>query len=130
MMKKILSLFAAAVCIAHFGCGRETENYADGFIEQNSAVLIDRNSDPLMLVVEIGDGGKLSLNKIETGTIADAEPLCGKLKTIFEDRRRTRITERGIYVYPKAKTARRDLKYLIEKLAQTDASPIFLIGGD
>lgn len=129
-MKSVSILLVAAICAAHAAC-QKPENKAERyFFGQNSAVSLDRSRSPLALVVEIGAGGKMSLNKIETGTIYDAAPLCEKLQAIFADRGRTGIAERKVYVHPQTEIGRNDLENLIEKLTQTDASPILLVGGE
>lgn len=120
----------AALSTAYIGCRNSEKPAKTNFPAQNFLAARDENSDLLKLVVEVGAGGKLSLNKIEIGTIADASPLCEKLKAIFDDRRRTGVASREVYVYPRRRTTRNDLENLIEKLAQNDASPIFLIGDD
>ena len=80
-----------------------------------------------MLVVEIDEDGKLSLNKIETGTIADVSLLSEKLKAIFEDREKTSIEEREVVIDPQGKVKNEDVEKLIENLADVKASPIRVV---
>jgi len=86
----------------------------------------DKKPDPLLLVVGITKDGKLSLNKIETGTIADAT-LREKIKAIFDDREKTGFVEKEVVINPQGEVETEDLEKLIENLAESKAAPIRLI---
>ena len=75
-------------------------------------------------MVEITSDGKLSLNKIETGTIDDTAVLAEKLKSVFDDREKTSISEREVVIDRKGSVERKDLEKVIENLAGVKASPI------
>ncbi|MCA1624810.1 MAG: hypothetical protein LC768_15085 [Acidobacteria bacterium] len=80
-----------------------------------------------MLRVEIDEDGKLSLNKIETGTTADPTLLAEKLKVIFDDREKTSVSEREVVIMPRGEIKNEDVEKLIENLANVKASPIRVI---
>lgn len=84
-------------------------------------------SNQLRLVVEIDENGRLSLNKIETGTIRDLTSLTEKLKIIFDDREKAGIGEREIVIDPQGSVKNADLEKLIEGLAGVKAAPVLII---
>ena len=75
----------------------------------------------------IDENGKLSLNKIETGTIDDAGQLSEKLRSVFDDRARSAIAEREVLIEMKGKIKKENLEKLIESLSAVKASPIRII---
>ena len=110
------------------GCQDSANTYQVAFVDRSKVFPTGswgKNSiDPLMLVVEIGEDGKLSLNKIETGTI---ESLAEKIKVIFDDREKAGVAQREIFIDAKGNVAEQDLERLIESLAEVKAEPIRVI---
>jgi biopolymer transport protein ExbD len=87
----------------------------------------DQKPNPLMLVVEIDENGKLSLNKIRTGTIDDLTELSKKLEAVFDDREKTGLVEKEVVIDLQGEVKNEDLEKLIESLAGVKASPIRVI---
>ena len=93
----------------------------DGNGQATQVVMIDRASakpaaDALALVVGVDKSGKLTLNQIEIGTIADPTILSEKLKAIFEDRRRSSIEETEIVIELTGNVAFDDVGRLIASI--------------
>ncbi len=109
------------------GCSGRSEDHGSEYFETAHADRLTISDDPLALIVEIGPGGKLSLNRIETGTLADVAALSDKIRVVFEDRKRTGVAERKVYVFSTSRIDRGDLEDLIEKLTETDAMPILVV---
>lgn len=124
-MRKRLVLIAA-IWFASFGCQNSVKNYPIDFIDRR-AVLLNKQPNPLLLVVEIDESGRLSLNKIETGIISDLSNLSEKIEVIFEDREKAGISEREIVIDPQGNVKNEDLEKLIESLAAAKAAPIRVI---
>jgi biopolymer transport protein ExbD len=120
-----VSIFATFLLLS--GCESSAGNYPVTFVDQSDVFASDRRSNPLLLVVEMSEDGKLSLNKIETGTISDLEVLTEKLKAVFDDREKASINERDVVINLKGKISGEDLQRLVESLAQAKASPILVI---
>jgi len=116
----------AAIWFASFGCQNSVKNYPIDFIDRR-AVLLNKQPNPLLLVVELDESGRLSLNKIETGTISDLSNLSEKVEVIFEDREKAGISEREIVIDPQGNVKNEDLEKLIESLAAAKAAPIRVI---
>lgn len=127
IVKKILLASIFMICFAFSGCQDSAKNYPVDFVDRNAVFALDKKPNPLSLVVEIAEDGKLSLNKIETGTVADLTVLSEKLKVIFDDREKAGINEREVVIDPQAKVKNKDLEKLIENLAEVKASPIRVI---
>lgn len=89
--------------------------------------MIGEKSKPLRLVVEIDENGRLSLNKIETGTIGDLTVLNEKLQAVFDDREKAGIGEREVVIDPQGSVKNEDVEKLIENLAAAKAAPIRII---
>ncbi len=115
------------MCVSLFGCQNFGENYAIDFVDRSAVFAFNQKPKPLMLVVEIAESGKLSLNKIETGTISDAALLSEKLEIIFDDRENAGISEREVVIDPQGKVKNEDLEKLVKSLADVKASPIRVI---
>ena len=126
-LKKILLISIFVPSLAFLDCKSSVKNYPVDFIDRNSAFAPDKSQKPLMLVVEIDKDGKLSLNRIETGTIADVSLLSEKLEVIFADRERKSIMEKGVVIDPRGEIKKEDLERLIESLEGAKASPIRVI---
>ena len=126
-MTKILlvSIFTAFLSLS--GCKGSAKNYSVTFVDRNIVFPPDRKTSPLLLVVEINEDGKLSLNKIETGTIADPTVLREKLKAVFDDREKASIGERSVVIDMKGEIKGEDLEKLIESLAEANASAVQVI---
>lgn len=125
-MKNKRFILIAVIWIASFGCQNSVKNYPVDFIDRH-AVLLDEKPNPLLLVVEITENGRLSLNKIETGTISDLAVLNGKLQIIFDDREKAGISEKGVIIDPQVNVKDEDLEKLIESLAAVKSAPIRVI---
>jgi hypothetical protein len=102
------------------------KNYPVDFIDRR-AVLLGKKPNPLLLVVEITENGRLSLNKIETGTINNLTILNEKLEVIFNDREKAGISEKGVIIDPQGNVKDEDLEKLIESLAAVKSAPIRVI---
>ena len=126
-MGKILFVSIFATFLLLSGCESSARNYPVTFVDQSDVFTSDRRSNPLLLVVEMSEDGKLSLNKIETGTISDLKVLTEKLKAVFDDREKASISEREVVINLKGKISGEDLQRLVESLAQAKASPIRVI---
>jgi len=83
-----------------------------------------------MLVLEIDEGGRLRLNKIETGTTRDMSLLAEKLKVIFADREKSGIDEREVLIDPKIQPETEGFEELVRTLADAKATPIRVIRND
>jgi len=110
-----------------FGCQDSAKSFRVDFVERNAVFALDKKPNPLLLVVEIDENGKLSLNKIKTGTIDDVTELSKKLEAIFDDREKASISEREVMIDPQGKVKSEDLEKLIGNLADVKASPIRVI---
>ncbi|MCA1622623.1 MAG: hypothetical protein LC778_02295 [Acidobacteria bacterium] len=129
-MKNFLLAAILAACLPPLGCKDSAKNYPVQFVDRNAAFSLDNKLNPLRLVVEINENGKLRLNKIETGTIEDATFLSERLKTIFADREKAAIGEREIVIDPQYEVEEENLERLIESLAGANAAPILIIKSD
>jgi hypothetical protein len=112
------------ICFVLSGCETTPKIVRVDLIDRKPAALYE---NPLLLVVEIDERGRLCLNKIETGTTADLTVLTGKLKIIFDDREKQGIKEREITIDPQGDVKNDDLEKLIESLADLKAAPIRVI---
>lgn len=120
-----VGLIAAFLCGA---CGAPAENQPPVSIEKNAAFSPEEKSDPLRLVVEIKANGVLSLNRIETGTIADLSVLSEKIEAIFDDRENNGILQREIFIRQNGgDVENEDLEKLIKTLGNLKASPIRIV---
>src|SRR5688572_27945925 len=80
--------------------------------------------DPLALVASIDAGGKLTLNQIETGTIANPAVLNEKLRSIIDDRRRSSVYENEVLIEMVGTIAYEDIDALISSLKPLELSRI------
>lgn len=117
----------SAIWLLVFGCGSPATSSPVEFVESSTAPSLDKESDPFILLVDVTEGGTLSLNKIETGTIADPAGLSRKIRVIFEDRERAGVAARQITIYPQGKIKGEELEKLIEAVSTTGAAPIKII---
>ena len=129
-MKKILLPSIFVICLAAAGCKSSAKSHEVELVDRNAVFAFDTELHSLMLVVSISEDGKLSLNKIETGTISDTAELSEKLKAIFEDRKKAGIDTTEVVIDPQGKVGSEDLEMLIESLADAKASPIRMINTD
>jgi hypothetical protein len=121
-------LAAIVVCCLSFsGCQNSAQNHPVTFVDRQAVFSPDKKRNPLILVVEVKESGRLSLNKIEAGTIADLRDLSEKLKAVFDDRQRSGIVEREVVIDPQSPVTPGDLEKLIDGLAQAKASSIRVI---
>ena len=121
----IASIFVSS--LAFFDCKSTVKNYPIDYVDRNAAFPPDKSRKPSLLVVEIKENGKLSLNRIETGTISDVSLLSEKLEVIFADRERNSNQEKEVVIDPHGEIKKEDLKKLIESLKEVKASPIRVI---
>lgn len=129
-MKKTLLVSIFVICLSFLGCRDSAKNYPVDFVDRKAVFPIEnqvQKVNSLSLVVEIAEDGKLSLNKIETGTIDDLALLSEKLKVIFDDREKASIKEKEVVIDPKGKVKYEDLEKLVETLASIKASPIWIV---
>lgn len=127
-MGKLLFAMSILICLTTVGCNSPAKSHAEVELVDRSAVFAPGiQSNPLILVIDISDGGKLSLNKIETGTISDPVELSEKLKAIFDDRKRTGIDKAEVVIDAHGEVDREDFDRLIHGLADVNASPIRVI---
>lgn len=131
-MKRILFPSMLLIFLSFPGCRNSAKIHPVEFVDRSEIYPArdqsDRAPDPLLLVVEISADGKLSLNKIEAGTIADLSPLAEKLKSVFDERAKASISRRAVVIDSKNKIgSEEDLAKLVEALAKLKASPIRII---
>lgn len=122
--RQFISIFVISLLL--FGCKGSTKNYRVDFIDRHSAFFSDQKQKPLRLIVEIKENDKLSLNKIETGTIDDLTDLTKRIEAIFGDREKSGINEREVVIDPHGIESEK-LDKLIECLAKAEADPIRVI---
>lgn len=126
-MKKNFLVSIFAICLLLSGCQGSAKNYPVDFVDRSAVFAPDQKPAPLLLVVGIDENGKLSLNKIKTGTIADTTNLCEKIRAIFDDREKTGFVEKEVVIDPHGEVEDEDLEKLIKSLAEAKAAPIRLI---
>ena len=129
-MKEIIFFTIFAGCFALSGCRDSPKIIRVDLIDRNTSSIVSEKPKSLRLVVEIDENGRLSLNKIETGTVRDLNGLNGKLEAIFEDRQKAGISEREVVIDPQSDVKNEDLEKLIESLAAAKAAPIRVIKTD
>src|SRR5688500_10884643 len=100
-MKQILLTPFVLICATFFGCKSSAANHSVEFVDRSAAFSQDILPQPLLLIVEIDEGGRLRLNRIETGTTGDMSSLAEKLEVIFADREKAGIDEREVLIDPK-----------------------------
>ena len=122
-------LTSILVILGLFGC-QAPEKFRVDFVDRNDVFHFDQKSDPLTLVVEIGEDGKLRLNRIETGTIDDTTELSEKLKAIFDDRKHAGMEQTEVTIDPQPRVETDDLEKLVTILADLNASPIRVVRND
>lgn len=125
--EKILLGVACAAGLSLSGCMASPRSYSVQFVERSAVLSQDEELNPLRLIIEIHEGGKLTLNKIEAGTLGDTTFLSEKLKTIFADREKAAISAREIIILPQHQIENEELEELIENLKTLDAVPILVI---
>lgn len=125
--RKILLVPVFVTCLFFGGCKDTARNSTVEFIDRRTIFALDEKPNLLRLVVEITKDGKLSLNKIETGTISDLSNLIEKIEVIFDDREKAGINEREVVIDPQGNVKNEDLEKLIESLASVKAAPIRVI---
>lgn len=127
-MKNLWLIFLNAVfCLVFGSCQTSEKNYQVNKVERNSVMPDNADKNSLLLIVKISNEGKLSLNRIETGTIGDSAELSGKLKVIFEDREKNKIAEREVLIEATDDISEKDLQRLIKSLKEAHAEPVRLI---
>lgn len=114
------------ICSTLSGCRDSPKIIRVDFIDRNAVSVLNKKPN-YFLFVEIDENGRLSLNKIETGTTSDLSNLIEKIELIFEDREKVGISERSIVIDPQGNVKNEDLEKLIESLASMKAAPIQVI---
>jgi hypothetical protein len=130
MGKTAEKILLGAICAAGIslsGCTDSARNSPVRFVERSTVFSENEELNPLRLVIEINENGKLTLNKIEAGTLSDTTFLSEKLKTIFTDRKKAAISAREVIILPEYKVENEELEKLIEDLRISDAAPILVI---
>ena len=129
VLKPALTLFLGMPLLCP-ACSKPTATPAVVFVDGSDAFpadVRDLSVNPLILVVEINSDGKLSLNRIETGTIDDTTILSEKLRVIFEDREKALVEERGVFVEMNGVVKHEDFEKLVEALRHAEAATIRVI---
>lgn len=130
-MKKTTGVRILAIgftmCFIFYGCGGLSKSSPALSIDRNVAFSAEKTADPLRLLVEIKENGDLLLNRIETGTINDPNVLSEKIKVVFDDREKNKISEKEILIQRTGVVKDEDLDKLIEMLSNLGASPIRII---
>ncbi len=129
-VKQILLTPILLICAAFFGCTTSATNHSVEFVDRSAAFSHGISPQPLTLIVEIDEAGRLRLNKIETGTTRDMSLLAEKLEVIFADREKSGIDEREVLIDPKINVESERYEELITVLADAKASPIRVITND
>ena len=129
-VKQISLMPVVLICATFFGCEGSAANQRVELVDRNAAFSQGVLPQALMLIVEIDEGGRLRLNKIETGTTRDMSLLAENLRVIFADRERSGINERDVLIDLKIDLETEDLDELIGTLADLHASPIRIIKND
>jgi hypothetical protein len=125
--EKILLGAICATGLSLSGCTDSARICTVRFVERSAVFSKDQELNPLRLVIEINENGKLTLNKIEAGTLDDTTFLSEKLKTIFTDRKKAAIGAREVIILPEYEIENEELEKLIEDLRISDAAPILVI---
>lgn len=126
-MKRNFLILISAIGLLLPGCRNSEGDYRVDFVDRRAVFALDKKPNPLRLVVELDENGKLSLNKIGTGTIDDVTDLSERIKAIFDDRRKLGIDEREVVIDPQGKAQSEQLEKLAKSLAKVKASPILVI---
>lgn len=123
----IKSVSTIMIWLALSGCRSSPKIIRVDLIDRTDVAAPDKKTNPRLLVVALDENGRLSLNKIETGTIADPADLNEKLRVVFDDREKAGIDERAVVVDPQTGVKNEDLEKLIENLAAAKAAPLRVI---
>jgi biopolymer transport protein ExbD len=125
-MRKIRLVTILMIYFALSGCVNSPKIIRVDLIDRNTfAALYEKPNQNLL--VRIDENGRLSLNKIETGTISDLSDLSEKIEVLFDDREKAGISDREVVIDPQGKVKNEDLEKLIESLASVKAAPIRVI---
>jgi hypothetical protein len=130
MGKTIEKILLGAICatgLSLSGCMDSASSGTVRFVERNAVFSEGEELKPLRLVIGINENGKLTLNKIEAGTLSDTSFLSAKLQAIFNDRKKAAISAREVIILPEYKIENEELKKLIEAVRISDAAPILVI---
>ena len=127
--EKVLLTLVFAAWFAFSACQKSSNGAMVTFIDRDEVFTADtfKHADPLLLLIEIDEEGKLTLNRIEVGTIDDLNPLAGKLRTIFEDRARAEIAIQDVVIEMNGNVDGEHFEKLIESLSDIEAAPIRVI---
>lgn len=117
----LLTAVGLALFTVFHGCGGANHKADISFLGRDAVSTVE---NPLALVVSIDAGGKLMLNQIETGTVDDPALLVGKLRAIFEDRRRSSGYDNEVMVEMVGTIPYEDLDTLITSLKPLQLSRI------
>ena len=129
-LKQVLLTPIVLICVTFSGCKSSAANHPVEFVDRSAAFSQGISPQPLILIVEIEEGGSLRLNRIETGTTGDMSLLAEKLEVIFADREKSGIEEREVLIDPKVNVESEHYEELLGVLAEAEASPIRIIRND
>ncbi len=120
-------LASVLVCFATllFGCGGPAHGPEFVFVDRQE-IAESRAADPLALIVSVDPSGKLTLNRVDVGTIDDPQPLAQHLATIFADRKRAEINKRDVTIELNGNIQSRIFYELLARLDEADASPLMV----
>lgn len=96
------------------------------FVERSAVFSPSEELNPLRLIIEINEEGRLTLNKIDAGSLDDTTFLSEKLETIFADREKASISARELIILPDYEIENEELEKFIKRLNISDA-PILVI---
>lgn len=128
-LRKRVAAFAIA-SISVTACSGSNNVSTVTFVDRSKVFAADNDSDPVdpyMLVVEIDEAGRLTLNKIQVGNIIDPDSVKKELKSIFDDREVDRVESREVIVATKGWVSRDNLELLIDRLTDAKAGPIVIV---
>ena len=126
-MKNILFVSTIMIWLALSGCRSSPKIVRVDLIDRTDVTAPGKKPNPRLLVVGLDENGRLSLNKIDTGTISDFAVLNEKLRVVFDDREKAGNGEREVVVDPQTDVKNDDLEKLIENLAAAGAAPLRII---
>ena len=125
--KRIFVAPVLLACLTLFGCKNSATTHRVQFVDRNALASHSITPQPLFLIVEIDETGRLRLNKIETGSTADTALLAEKLEAIFADREKSGIDEREVLIDSKVRPETEIFEEVVRTLVDAKASPIRVI---
>lgn len=127
----VKTIIASEVAILSIAACSGAENAPSvKFVERSKVFGANSGSvsaDPLRLIVEIDESGRLTLNRIEVGNINDPKSVTNELRLIFGDRALSRVETREVIVATKGWIDHDLLEKLIDRLRKSNAGPIVIV---